>query len=222
MPIEPIASGRADLVDVVDHLLNRGAVLSGDATLSVAGVDLVYVGLNLLIASVETMREHGDWPGNAAPAVPFQPSPPPPLENNSPIISTSSVPPLPGLGEGQDEAPTTGVRSPDAAGAINRARTETSEAQTLTFLAPEAVETERDAPERSLARLVLALVELLRQLVERQALRRMEGNSLSDEQIERMGRSLMELSERMADLRAVFGLNEQDLALDLGPIGRLL
>jgi len=53
-----------------------------------------------------------------------------------------------------------------------------------------------------------------------EALRRMEGDGLSETQVERMGRSLMELSEKMAELRTFFGLEEQDLALDLGPIGR--
>jgi hypothetical protein len=74
----------------------------------------------------------------------------------------------------------------------------------------------------SLARLVLTLVELLRQLVERQALRRVEASSLSAEQVERMGRALMDLSEKMAELRDLFGLEEQDLEIDLGPLGRLI
>jgi hypothetical protein len=79
-----------------------------------------------------------------------------------------------------------------------------------------------ERPERGLARLVLTLIELLRQVVERQALRRVEGEGLSEEQVERMGVALLELEAKMAELREVFGLSEEDLNLDLGPLGRLL
>jgi Gas vesicle protein K len=76
--------------------------------------------------------------------------------------------------------------------------------------------------ERGLAQLVLTIVELLRQLMERQALRRVEAGGLSDEEIERLGETLMLLSERMEELKNDFGLTERDLNLDLGPLGRLL
>ena len=76
--------------------------------------------------------------------------------------------------------------------------------------------------ERGLAQLVLTIVELLRQLMERQAIRRMEGGSLTDEQIERMGETFMKLEERMRELRDHFGLEVDDLNLDLGPLGRLM
>jgi Gas vesicle protein K len=80
---------------------------------------------------------------------------------------------------------------------------------------------ERDV-EKGLAQLVLTIVELLRQLMERQAIRRVEGGTLSDEQVERLGRALMLLERRMAELREAFDLDEEDLNLDLGPLGRLL
>jgi hypothetical protein len=76
--------------------------------------------------------------------------------------------------------------------------------------------------ERGLAQLVLTIIELLRQLMERQALRRIDGGGLTDEQIERLGRTFMELDRRMAELRDEFGLTEQDLNLRLGPLGDLL
>jgi hypothetical protein len=82
--------------------------------------------------------------------------------------------------------------------------------------------TETGRPERELARLVLALVELLRQLLERQAVRRMEGTTLPDDAVERMGLALQALEARMAELREIFGLTEAELNLDLGPLGRLL
>ena len=76
--------------------------------------------------------------------------------------------------------------------------------------------------ERGLAHLVLTIVELLRQIMERQALRRIDGGGLTDEQVERLGRTFMELDKRMAELRDEFGLDEEDLNLHLGPLGRLL
>ena len=76
--------------------------------------------------------------------------------------------------------------------------------------------------ERGLAQLVLTIVELLRQLMERQALRRIDGGGLSDEEVERLGRTFMELDKRMEQLRTEFGLDEEDLNLNLGPLGNLL
>jgi hypothetical protein len=76
--------------------------------------------------------------------------------------------------------------------------------------------------EKGLAQLVLTIVELLRQLMERQALRRIDGGTLSEEEVERLGRTFMELDKRMEQLRTEFGLTEEDLNLNLGPLGNLL
>jgi Gas vesicle protein K len=84
------------------------------------------------------------------------------------------------------------------------------------------INAEPERVERGLAQLVLTIVELLRQLMERQALRRVEAGGLSDEQIERLGETLMRLAERMEELKQEFGLEDGDLNLDLGPLGRLL
>ena len=79
-----------------------------------------------------------------------------------------------------------------------------------------------ESVEKGLVALVLTLVELLRQLMERQALRRVEQGSLTDDQIEEVGSTLMALEARMAELRDHFGLAVEDLNLDLGPLGSLL
>jgi hypothetical protein len=76
--------------------------------------------------------------------------------------------------------------------------------------------------ERGLAQLVLTIIELLRQLMERQTLRRIDVGNLSEEQVERLGWTFMELDKRMEELREQFGLTEADLNLDLGPLGNLL
>jgi hypothetical protein len=76
--------------------------------------------------------------------------------------------------------------------------------------------------ERGLARLVLGVMEVLRQLIERQALRRVEGGALDDDTIEQLGRTLMAFDVRMAELRDAFGLSVEELDPDLGELGRLL
>ncbi len=76
--------------------------------------------------------------------------------------------------------------------------------------------------EKGLAALVLTVIELLRQLMERQALRRIEAGSLSDEEVERLGRTFMALAERMDELKETFGLEDDDLNLNLGPLGDLM
>jgi hypothetical protein len=76
--------------------------------------------------------------------------------------------------------------------------------------------------QRSVARLVLTLVEFVRQLLERQAIRRLEGGTLTDEQTEAVGVALMRLEETVRDIAARFELAPEDLNLDLGPLGRLL
>jgi hypothetical protein len=76
--------------------------------------------------------------------------------------------------------------------------------------------------EQGLAKLVLSLVELLRRLLEKQALRRIDAGSLSDDEIERMGETFLRLERKMEELKAVFGLQDDDLNLNLGPLRDLL
>ncbi len=76
--------------------------------------------------------------------------------------------------------------------------------------------------QRSVVRLVLALVEFLRKLMERQAIRRMEGETLTPDEVERVGQALMKLEETIHDLARRFRISPEDLNLDLGPLGRLM
>jgi len=87
---------------------------------------------------------------------------------------------------------------------------------------PQRIEADPQNVEKGLAKLVLTLIELIRQLLEKQAIRRMEAGSLSDEQIENMGLTLMKLENKMKELQAVFGLKDEDLNINLGPLGDLL
>jgi hypothetical protein len=87
---------------------------------------------------------------------------------------------------------------------------------------PRRVNADPEQVEKGLAQLVLTLVELLRQLMERQALRRMDNGTLTDEEIERLGDTFLKLDRRMRELTEHFGLEEGDLNLNLGPLGDLL
>jgi hypothetical protein len=84
------------------------------------------------------------------------------------------------------------------------------------------LETDPETVERDLIRLVLTIVELLRQLMERQALRRVDAGALTAQEEERVGLTLMRLEEAMVRLRERYGLTAADLNLDLGPLGPLL
>jgi hypothetical protein len=91
----------------------------------------------------------------------------------------------------------------------------------LTFtdsVVPERISADADVVENGLAKLVLSIVELVRKLLEKQALRRMDAGNLTDEEIERLGSALMKLEEKMADLKRAFGLSDQDLNMKLGPV----
>ncbi|GAA0503977.1 gas vesicle protein GvpK [Saccharopolyspora subtropica] len=87
---------------------------------------------------------------------------------------------------------------------------------------PRRVDADAESVRRDLVRLVLTIVELVRQLMERQALRRVESGTLAEEQVEDLGLALMELEQAMAELRDHFGFTEAELNLDLGPLGPLL
>ena len=87
---------------------------------------------------------------------------------------------------------------------------------------PARIDAEPETVGRDLGRLVLTIVELLRQLMERQAIRRVEAGDLPEETVERLGLGLMHLEEAMDELREYFGLRPEDLNIDLGPLGDLL
>ena len=87
---------------------------------------------------------------------------------------------------------------------------------------PERVNIDAESVEQGLAKLVLTLIELIRRLLEKQAVRRMEGGRLADSQVEELGLALMKLEEKMRELKGQFGLEDEDLNLDLGPIGKLI
>lgn len=87
---------------------------------------------------------------------------------------------------------------------------------------PHRIETDRENVERDLLKLVLTIIELVRQLMEKQALRRVDEGDLTEEQIEGLGLGLMHLERAMEELKERYDLTTEDLNLDLGPLGPLL
>src|SRR3954465_2767806 len=86
---------------------------------------------------------------------------------------------------------------------------------------PDRINADPEKVGQGLARLVLTVIELLRRVLEHQAVRRMDGGGLTDEQVERLGLALLKLNERMGELKETFGLTDEDLSIDLGPLGEL-
>ena len=86
---------------------------------------------------------------------------------------------------------------------------------------PSHINAEAATAAQDLGRLVLTLVDVLRKVLEHQAVRRMDSGTLSPEEIEKLGLALLRLSERMGELKSAFGLRDEDLDIDLGPLGRL-
>jgi hypothetical protein len=86
---------------------------------------------------------------------------------------------------------------------------------------PDRINADPERVEQGLARLVLTVIEVVRKVLEHQAVRRMDGGDLSAEEIERLGLTLLRLDERMQHMKGAFGLTDEDLQIDLGPLGRL-
>ncbi len=215
------------LADLLDRLVGTGVAAVGDITLSVAGVDLVFVSLRALLASVATIDEHhrdAQWPGWSRPidqdsgALPLRP-PRPPIDRSWRDQAGGSASPAgrASLADGRPRADSRDEGHGDPATGLDALDQFVRHLETRPSLFRERADADPEELERGLARLVLTLVEVLRDLLERQAIRRMETGSLTDEQVERMGRTFMRLRERMEQLKEVFGIDD-DLTLRLGPI----
>ncbi len=87
---------------------------------------------------------------------------------------------------------------------------------------PKRIDANPKNVEKGLAKLVLTLIELLRKLLEKQAMRRIDAGSLTEEEIERIGETLMKLENKMQELKGVFGLKDEELNINLGPLGDLM
>ena len=122
--------------------------------------------------------------------------------------------------EGEEPPPAEPVLSPDDPLAVEEALLR-AELQAIARALPERIDVDPSKVEQGLARLVLTLIEMLRKVLEHQAVRRMDGGTLTEAEVERLGLALAQLDGRMQELKAIFGLTDEDLEIDLGPLGRL-
>ncbi len=188
----------ATLLDLLDRLLDKGVVVAGDITLSVAEVDLIFASLRLVGTSADKIWE-----------VQGKPSPdwgPPPSPGNGGSPDPGSDPP-------EHPAGKAGLPPP---------RREQEVSPEFTSSPSGGDDIDPDKAANGLAQLVLTLVELIRRLLEREALRRMERGTLTPQETERLGQAFVRMEQKMQEIKKFFDLEDKDLNLDLGPLGRLM
>jgi hypothetical protein len=191
---------KLELAEVLSHVLDKGVVLRGEVMLAVADIDLIRLDLGLLLTAVESVVRRGGASGlgNLGLAAPPRTPRPAPIRSSGSTMESQVVESL--------DAPKDAATAPLEAVAEGL---------------PPRLNTDPDKVENGLAKLVLTLIEVLRKVLEHQAVRRMEGGHLSDEEVERLGVALLRLNDRMQDMKGTFGLTDEDLQIDLGPLGRL-
>jgi len=191
---------KLELAEVLSHVLDKGVVLRGEVMLAVADIDLIRLDLGLLLTAVESVVRRGgpSGLGGLGLAAPPRTPRPAPIRKSGSTMESQVVDSL--------DAPKEAAMAPLEAVAEGL---------------PPRLNTDPDKVENGLAKLVLTLIEVLRKVLEHQAVRRMEGGHLSDEEVERLGVALLRLNDRMQDMKGTFGLTDEDLQIDLGPLGRL-
>lgn len=173
-------SNNVTLADVLDKVLEKGAVINGDIVLRVADVDLVFLGLRLIITSISRAEELSGRGFN----------------NPSEEFTPEDIEYIEGL---QREIRRAEQNIPRLINANNPRETE-----------------------QGLAKLVLTLVELIRRLMEKEAFRRVKRGRLSQVEIQKLGLSLKAVKKKIKEIQAVFGIEDDELNVDLGPIGNLI
>jgi len=168
------------LVDALDKVLEKGAIINGDIVIRLADVDLVYLGLRLILTSVSKAEE------------------------------------MSGRSFGDPDKELT----PEDIEYIERLQREikkTEENIPKIINANSPRETEQ-----GLAKLILTLVELIRKLMEKEAFRRVKKGSLSPAEVQKLGLSLKAVKKKIEEIKAIFGIEDEELNLDLGPLGNLM
>lgn len=168
------------LVDALDKVLEKGAVINGDLVIRVADVDLVFLGLRIILTSVSKAEE----------------------------ISGKSF-------SNPDKELT-----PEDIEYIQRLQREIKRAEENI---PKLIDLGNPRKtEQGLAKLVLTLVELIRKLLEKEAFRRVKRGTLSSPEIQKLGLSLKAVKRKIKEVQVIFGIEDEELNLDLGPLGNLM
>jgi hypothetical protein len=198
---ELFGDDRLELSEMLSHILDKGVVLHGEVMLSVADIDLVRLDLGLLLSAFETTLEQKKK-----------------RRKHTRLMSTALGPPDFRSPEERQKAASEAAK---AGAQAQNVQTQPVELGELAPRLPERINTDPEKVENGLARLVLTLIEVLRKVLEHQAIRRMEGGHLSDAEVERLGLALLRLNDRMQEMKGIFGLTDEDLEIDLGPLGRV-
>jgi Gas vesicle protein K/Gas vesicle protein len=214
---------QATLLELLDRLLNKGVVVKGELLLSVADIDLVYLNVGVLLSSVKTVKSTVSRSGNGeATWMSWQTSPQELLEQSPVEAERKDGVPTPFLKEHGPGANGDGELLARALPSAVFAPLARKQEEGLAHLFEPRTNIDPEDVEKGLARLVLTLVELIRKLMEKQAVRRVDAGQLNAQEIERVGNTFFLLDERMEQLKQTFGLQDEDLNLDLGPLGELL
>jgi hypothetical protein len=196
--IDDIIPPRIELSEVLNHILDKGVVLRGEVMLAVADIDLIKLDLGLLLTALETALSRSALPRSTHPSMP-----PAPVEDAR----------APSSGSTMESQVVESLPAPKGA--------QIAPLEAVAPGLPPRLNTDPDKVENGLAKLVLTLIEVLRKVLEHQAVRRMEGGHLSDAEIEKLGIALLRLNDRMQEMKGIFGLTDDDLQIDLGPLGTL-
>jgi len=189
---------RVELSEVLNHILDKGVVLKGEVMLAVADIDLIQLDLGLLLTAVESAMRQPRVAGAGTLGLAAPRPEPRPRASSGSTMESQVVDSL--------DAPRDAAVTP---------------LETVAECLPQRLNADPDKVENGLAKLVLTLIEVLRKVLEHQAVRRMEGGHLSDAEIEKLGVALLRLNDRMQDMKGIFGLTDDDLQIDLGPLGKL-
>jgi hypothetical protein len=200
---QPQGEGLGSLTEALDRILCKGVAVDGALVIGVAGVDLVRLDLRLLLAAVDIVGHDEPFFSSCSAPPPLPPPPPP-------VITPS--PPQRLTGPFNRSAEGTPVSGGDTAIAASGSD---SLSQIQAAVSPGDALAGRKGPEQGLVKLVLTLVNLLHEVLERQAVRRMGNGTLTPAEIERIGTALYAQTLEIARLREQFGLSEADLTLRL-------
>jgi hypothetical protein len=193
-----LGESKLDLSEVLSHVLDKGVVLKGEVMLAVADIDLIRLDLGLLLTAVESALRRPRVSGARSLGL-AAPRP----EAAASMASGSTM-----------ESQVVDALERPAGAAV-------TPLETVAEALPPRLNTDPENAENGLAKLVLTLIEVLRKVLEHQAVRRMDGGHLSDAEIEKLGVALLRLNDRMQEMKGIFGLTDDDLQIDLGPLGRL-
>jgi len=189
---------RIELAEVLNHILDKGVVLKGEVMLAVADIDLIQLDLGLLLTAVESATRR-------------------PRVSGARTLGLAAP-----RAESRAEASSGSTMESQVVDSLDAPRdAAVAPLQSVAESLPQRLNTDPDKVENGLAKLVLTLIEVLRKVLEHQAVRRMEGGHLSDAEIEKLGVALLRLNDRMQEMKGIFGLTDDDLQIDLGPLGKL-